>query len=294
MKHVVSFSGGRTSAYLVFLMEQKRINDGWDVDYVFMDTGAEHEETYKFVKDIVDHWGIDLKIIRAIPNKEYRKTFQYKVVTTEDIGWDLSLFKGYMEKYGMPMAYGSACTLHLKLNPFRNFCKDMYGSDYQTWIGIRADEPKRLTEKKGIRYLAEISNFSSSDVVSWWSKQAFNLGFDDKQSKYLGNCVFCVKKSHSRLAAATVMEDEKLKEWDEMIKSCDTTIPDKNRKSDPRDWGKFYRGDMNIIEVRNLYGSKARDIILQDIKNRSDCAIDAGESCEVFGCQIDMFEDGEI
>ncbi len=35
--HVVSFSGGRTSAYLVHLMEQRR-RAGEDVRYVFMDT----------------------------------------------------------------------------------------------------------------------------------------------------------------------------------------------------------------------------------------------------------------
>ncbi|AUR93167.1 phosphoadenosine phosphosulfate reductase family protein [Vibrio phage 1.184.A._10N.286.49.A5] len=42
MINVVSFSGGRTSAYLVHLMEQKRKLEGWDVRYLFMDTGAEH------------------------------------------------------------------------------------------------------------------------------------------------------------------------------------------------------------------------------------------------------------
>lgn len=41
MINVVSFSGGRTSAYLLWLMEQKR-QAGEDVYYVFMDTGAEH------------------------------------------------------------------------------------------------------------------------------------------------------------------------------------------------------------------------------------------------------------
>lgn len=39
MMNVVSFSGGRTSAYLLWLMEQKR-QAGEDVHYVFMDTGS--------------------------------------------------------------------------------------------------------------------------------------------------------------------------------------------------------------------------------------------------------------
>ena len=53
MNHVVSFSGGRTSAYLVWLFEQKRKKENINVEYVFCDTGAEHPKTYKFIKDVV-------------------------------------------------------------------------------------------------------------------------------------------------------------------------------------------------------------------------------------------------
>ena len=48
---VVSFSGGRTSAYLVHLMEQRRLS-GEEVHYVYMDTGAEHKGTYEFIKKL--------------------------------------------------------------------------------------------------------------------------------------------------------------------------------------------------------------------------------------------------
>ncbi|STB29510.1 phosphoadenosine phosphosulfate reductase domain-containing protein [Citrobacter koseri] len=53
--HIVSFSGGRTSGRLVREMENKR-KLGWDVRYVFMDTGAEHPETYKFIREVVANW----------------------------------------------------------------------------------------------------------------------------------------------------------------------------------------------------------------------------------------------
>ncbi|EKO8531682.1 phosphoadenosine phosphosulfate reductase family protein, partial [Escherichia coli] len=47
--HVVSFSGGRTSAYLVHLMEQRR-KAGENVHYILMDTGCEHPLTYRFIR----------------------------------------------------------------------------------------------------------------------------------------------------------------------------------------------------------------------------------------------------
>jgi 3'-phosphoadenosine 5'-phosphosulfate sulfotransferase (PAPS reductase)/FAD synthetase len=59
MKHIVSFSGGRTSAYLVHLMEQKRKKENIEVEYVFMDTGAEHPNTYEFIKKCVEYFDIE-------------------------------------------------------------------------------------------------------------------------------------------------------------------------------------------------------------------------------------------
>ena len=84
MKQVVSFSGGRTSAYLVYLMEQKRKKCGWDVEYVFMDTGAEHKETYKFVKSVVENFDIKLTCLRTVVIPEMGKGCSYKVVDLND------------------------------------------------------------------------------------------------------------------------------------------------------------------------------------------------------------------
>ncbi|MEZ8329152.1 hypothetical protein AB6C40_15080 [Vibrio splendidus] len=41
LTHVVSFSGGRTSAFMVWLMERARKEFGWDVRYIYCDTGTE-------------------------------------------------------------------------------------------------------------------------------------------------------------------------------------------------------------------------------------------------------------
>lgn len=56
--HVVSFSGGRTSAYMVWLIEKLR-NQGFitaKVVYIYLDTGAEHPKTYEFIKKCVENF----------------------------------------------------------------------------------------------------------------------------------------------------------------------------------------------------------------------------------------------
>lgn len=56
MINVVSFSGGRTSAYLLWLMEQKR-QAGEDVHYVFMDKQWKGLMTRREIEREVCLWG---------------------------------------------------------------------------------------------------------------------------------------------------------------------------------------------------------------------------------------------
>ncbi|WP_242502725.1 phosphoadenosine phosphosulfate reductase family protein [Serratia sp. 1D1416] len=141
MINVVSFSGGRTSAYLAHLMRQQDP----DTRFVFMDTGAEHPATYQFIRDAVKHWGIDLICLRVVVNPELGKGNGYRVISLDEIGPDLEPWRAMLEKYGTPYVGGEFCTDRMKLGPFKKYCDEHIGRKaYRTWIGIRADEPARL------------------------------------------------------------------------------------------------------------------------------------------------------
>lgn len=288
MKHVVSFSGGRTSAYLVHLMEQKRINEGWDVEYVFMDTGAEHPKTYKFVQDVVSNFKIKLTCLRTVVNYGIRKSCDYKVVDIMECKQDLKPFKEIIKKYGVPKNHMPHCTLHMKTSPFKSYCKDNFGEagvDYTTWLGIRVDEPRRIKEQLGINYMASISEFDSDDVLDWWGEQSFDLGFDI-DSGWLGNCVFCHKKSNSKIALAAIDEPEMLADWDNMINSDDA----RQLGYTPKD--QMYRSTRNIHDIIALFAENSRGEMIDRMRHSK--RFDTGscsESCEVFSTQEDMFED---
>ncbi|MCR0998677.1 phosphoadenosine phosphosulfate reductase family protein [Serratia rubidaea] len=225
MINVVSFSGGRTSAYLVFLMEIQRAA-GEEVHYVFMDTGAEHPKTYGFVRDLVHHWGIDLVCLRVVVNPELGKGNTYRVVSLDEIGPDLEPWRAMLRKYGTPYVGGEFCTDRMKLGPFKKYCDGRFGrGQYKTWIGIRADEPKRLIGKPPTHYLAEISQFGKQDVIDWWSQQPFDLQIPE----HLGNCVFCIKKSIQKIALAAKDEPELAKEFWEALTTKDVrSMPSRN------------------------------------------------------------------
>lgn len=275
MKHVVSFSGGRTSAYLV-----SKFKDDPNAIFIFCDTGAEHPNTYTFIKQCVEHFNIDLICLKSVTNQEKGIGVTYKQVSVDSIGWDLSMFADISKKYGAPFNPGGEhCTQHLKTIPFYKYCNEHFGEDnYKTWLGIRIDEKRRLKPKQGVKYLAEISPMNKNDILGYWQSMPFDLELDE----WLGNCVFCIKKPVNRVALATLSEPELAKQFSAMLENNDSN---ENLK------GAIYRGKITLNGVAKLFDGYDKEKILSTTRLRRECVTGRGSSCEVFGCQTDMFED---
>ena len=142
-KKVVSDSGGRSSKFLAKFMLDKYGKD--NVDFVFMDTGEEHEETYKFIRSCNKAFGLDLTCLRGDFSLPIGAGVGYRVVSIDDIKPDSKPFEEMMAKYGVPYIGGMFCTDRMKLKPYKKYCDKTYGkNNYETWLGVRYDEPKRL------------------------------------------------------------------------------------------------------------------------------------------------------
>lgn len=274
-KKVISFSGGRTSAYLVNLMR-----DDPNARFVFMDTGAEHPATYEFVRNVVKHFGIELTCLRVDVNPELGKGNGYKVVSIDDIRQDLEPWRAMIQKYGVPYVGGAFCTDRMKLGPFTKFCNDAFGKgNFETWLGIRADEPNRLSPKPGIRFLAEISDFEKRDILNWWKTQDFDLGIDE----WNGNCVFCMKKSDLKLAAAQRDNPAAYLEFVDMLHGESVRVGDKAGSV-----YQMYRKKRSLEQLIATFDGLTGDEIKERIRGAK--MLDSGscsESCEVFSCSIE-------
>ncbi|CAL9954780.1 phosphoadenosine phosphosulfate reductase [Vibrio phage K63] len=245
-----------------------------------MDTGAEHPKTYEFVRKLVDVFGVDLVCLRGKFDQPLGKGVEYEVVGLNDLKFDLEPFKGMIKKYGVPYIGGMFCTDRMKLQPFKKYCKGHVGKDYETWLGIRIDEPKRLREKKGIKYLAEICDDEKQDIVSWWSEQIFDLEIPE----WLGNCVFCPKKSNLKLAAAQRDEPELYIEWLNMIYSDDVRHDDNTGH-----WSQMYRGKKSLEQVVAMFDGSTGDEIKSRIRGAKMTDTNScSESCEVFVCEANQ------
>ena len=95
MKKVVSFSGGRTSAYLCYLMKEKF---GDEVDFVYMDTGAEHPKTYDFIRKVNDEFKLNLTCLRTDFSSPLGAGNGFTVVDIDSIAPDLKPFSEMMAK----------------------------------------------------------------------------------------------------------------------------------------------------------------------------------------------------
>lgn len=276
--HVVSFSGGRTSAYLVHLMEQKRKKEGWNVEYIFLDTGAEHPKTYEFIRNVAQHWKVPITCIRAkianIPNVGPKP----EVISLNEIGCNFIAWDQMLLKYGEPFQGGAFCTRTMKTQPNTKYCEAKYGKgNFYTWLGIRADEPKRLKQRKNdpqnIRYLAEISDAEKSDILAFWEKQPFDLQIPE----WLGNCVFCLKKNVNKVALAVKDEPELAERFGALIQRP------ANRSINKEGRGVMYRGKLTLEGIANLYAEQSRAELVEFVTKSKQ--LDTGscsESCEIF------------
>lgn len=283
MHQVVSFSGGRTSAYLVHLMEAQR-KAGASVHFIFMDTGCEHPLTYRFIREVVKFWNVPLTVLQVDINPELGLPNGYTEWEPKDIQTRMPVLKPFMDmvkKYGTPYIGGAFCTDRLKLTPFTKYCDDHFGrGNYITWLGIRADEPRRLKPKSGVRYLAELSDFDKSDVIRWWHKQPFDL----QTPEHLGNCVFCIKKSTQKLGLACKDEPGLMRVFNELVTG--KHVRDGHRKTNK---DVMYRGHLSLDGIARMYAdSDYRNLYQAMVQARRFDTGSCSESCEIWGDQLEL------
>ena len=282
IKKVVSFSGGRTSAYLCKLMIDTYGKE--NVDFIYMDTGAEHLKTYNFIKNVNCEFGLNLICLRGDFTRPLGDGVGYNVVHIESLEPDLVPFKAMLSKYGVPYIGGMFCTDRMKLKPFKKYCDDTYGKkNYETWLGIREDEPKRLAPKPFIKYMAEISDFDKQDVLNWWAKMPFDLDLNE----WSGNCEFCPKKSNLKLAASQRDSPESYINFIDMLHG-DLVRVDENTGNK----NQMYRGRQSLKSlIANFDGSTGQEIKARIRGGKMIDTNSCSESCEVFGEQMDWLDD---
>lgn len=146
---VISFSGGRTSAYMAYLLTHSELcqqyRDEYEFHFLFANTGCEHPKTLEFVNNCAKHFGWNVVWLEAKVIHEARKGTRYNITDFNNASRDGEPYEEVARKYGMPNVGIPQCTRELKLAPIRAWCRDNLGSAVvDTAVGIRADESRRI------------------------------------------------------------------------------------------------------------------------------------------------------
>lgn len=203
----ISFSGGRTSAYMLWRVLQS--NGGLPADAVvcFANTGKEDEATLRFVRDCGEQWGAPITWV------EYRNDERgFAVVDFDTASREGEPFEALVTKKNyLPNPVARFCTSDLKVIPISRVAPD-----HDTMVGVRADEPRRVGKlrERGLLVPLVDAGVTQSDVQAFWRNQPFDLGLEFRNGiTSLGNCDLCFLKGAHQIQSLIADNPERAIWW---------------------------------------------------------------------------------
>lgn len=193
---LISFSGGRTSAYML-----RQILDAYEgtlpenIVVTFANTGKERPETLDFVQECASRWGVHVRWLEWIPGEHGQR---FAEVSHNSASRQGEPFKALIrQKQYLPNPVTSFCTIELKIRVMRDFCRSIGWEHWDNIVGLRYDEQPRVIEalaRENERWTnilpLNTSRVTKATVREFWREQPFDLKLEDWE----GNCDLCFKK----------------------------------------------------------------------------------------------------
>jgi 3'-phosphoadenosine 5'-phosphosulfate sulfotransferase (PAPS reductase)/FAD synthetase len=215
----IAFSGGRTSAYMLWRVLQS--NNGLPDDAVvcFANTGKEDEATLQFVHDCEKNWNVPIVWLEYVAEKPF-----YKVVTYETAARNGEPFEELIKHYKkLPNPAQRWCTGVLKIRVIHKYLRAL-GWDHpeknnNDLVGIRADEPRRAAKMEKNKIPLFTAGVTKQTINDFWEKQSFTLNLQIHNGEsLLGNCDLCFLKSLDKKINIVRQNPEKTICWAKMEK----------------------------------------------------------------------------
>lgn len=214
----VSFSGGRTSGYMLRHLIDANLDFAERCEVVFSNTGREMPETLDFVQECGERWGVRIVWIEWAGGQP-----GFEVVSHNSAARDGEPFEAMVAwRRFLPNQHARTCTTNLKVRPAGKYLRSLGWDRWTAAIGIRADEAHRAARSRPKerythwRPLVD-AGVSKHDVVAWWKRQPFDLRLPVIGGKSaLGNCDGCFLKSEAHLAMLAREYPDRAAWWERM------------------------------------------------------------------------------
>ena len=217
----ISFSGGRTSAYMLWRVLQS--NGGLPAEAVvcFANTGKEDEKTLEFVRDCAVNWNVPIVWLEYLAYTDHEPRF--KEVTFETASRDGEPFEALIRKRGyVPNPVARFCTVELKVRTIHRYLKSIGWMEWDSMLGIRADEQRRLAKIGNQDYGKHeekqaplgSAGITKEDVGAFWRNQSFDLGLPNNNGVTMhGNCDLCFLKGGAQILSLIAEKPERAIWW---------------------------------------------------------------------------------
>ena len=216
----ISFSGGRTSAYMLWRVLQS--NGGLPADAVvcFANTGKEDEATLRFVRDCGERWGVPIRWV------EYRADAPgFAIVDFESASRNGEPFDALIAKKNyLPNPVARFCSMELKgvaITKATGLESD------ETMVGVRADEERRIAKlrARGLMLPLLDAGVSKQDVRAFWKASPFDLELEERDGvTALGNCDLCFLKGAAQTMSLIQQKPERAIWWAEKEQAIGATF----------------------------------------------------------------------
>lgn len=215
----LSVSGGRTSMYMLWRVLQS--NGGFPDEAVacFANTGKEDEATLEFVQACSDEWNVPIAWVENSDDEP-----GYRLVDFESASRNGEPFEALMRKRRLlPNPMSRFCTQELKIRPMARLLREMKmvetvsEGERFAWIGIRADEPRRVAKVTRDRAPLAAAGVTAQEVGLFWRAQTFDLKLPNMNGKTMhGNCDLCFLKPAAQVQALIAEKPERAGWWARM------------------------------------------------------------------------------
>jgi len=215
-KVLISFSGGRTSAYMLHQILEANGSLPDSAKVIFANTGREMPETLDFVQECSQRWNVPITWL------EYTRingNVSYKVVSHNSASRDGEPFDCLIDsRQTVPNVTWRYCTVEMKVKTIKRYLVSCGWEKWINTVGIRADERHRVKASQDKRwvnwYPLNDANVSKHDIAEFWSNNIFDL----QVIKGGGNCDGCFLKSEATLAALWKNYPERMRWWSDAEK----------------------------------------------------------------------------
>jgi 3'-phosphoadenosine 5'-phosphosulfate sulfotransferase (PAPS reductase)/FAD synthetase len=202
----------------------------------FANTGKEEEATLRFVDRCSKEWGVPITWV------EYRIGPAFEVVTFESASRNGEPFEAIIQQRGgyLPNKVARYCSSEMKTRTMHRYLKNLGWEDWDTLIGIRADEPRRVSkfranprpEYKGeeVHMPLAIEQVSAEQVGEFWDQQCFDLELPNINGKTMhGNCDLCYLKPASQILSLIQEKPERAIWWAAMEQKAEAVADSASR-----------------------------------------------------------------